>query len=294
MKGFAKTLQDNIKLIKNYEIASIFFTEIKKEIIVSEKIYGSVDADQLKNYYQYSSKSEANFKYSRHRYADTIQFLIHNIKKDYKVLDAGCGVGSESILCSLLGGRITGIDISSRLDVAKKRISYYEDRYNATLNIDFLQKSVFDHSGKYDLIWVNEAISHIHPAERFFQIAYKNLRKNGILLISDGNNLNPKIFINAKISQKRRGGMIYTKKDLNTGKLIPYAHERKFSVFEIRNISSKLFKFEKLYYIGYLPFLIFNKFPKFSRFIEDEVVKKIVLIKILAGGYILKLIKKSD
>ena len=294
MKRFAKTFQDNIELIKNYEIASLFFTEIKKEIIVSEKTYGSVDADQLKNYYQYSSKSEANFKYSRHRYADTIQVLIHNIKKDYKVLDAGCGVGSESILCSLLGGSVIGIDISNRLDVAKKRISYYEDRFNATLNIDFLQKSVFNHSGKYDLIWVNEAISHIHPAERFFQIAYKNLRKNGILLISDGNNLNPKIFINAKMSQKRRGGMVYTKKDLNTGKLIPYAHERKFSVFEIRNISSKLFKFENLYYIGYLPSLFFNKFPKFSRFIEDEVVKKMVLIKMLAGGYIIKLIKRSD
>ena len=168
MKGFAKTLQDNIKLIKNYEIASLFFTEIKKEIIVSEKMYGRVDADQLKNYYQFSSKSEANFKYSRHRYADTIQVLIHNIKKDYKRLDAGCGVGSESILCSLLGGNVIGIDISSRLDVAKKRISYYEDRFNATLNIDFLQKSVWAHAF--------DCKKEIDLLRGFFNISKKDIR----------------------------------------------------------------------------------------------------------------------
>ena len=51
--------------------------------------------------------------------------------------------GSEVILCGLLGADVTGIDIKEeRLNVAKKRIKYYENEMNTKINVKFSLENI--------------------------------------------------------------------------------------------------------------------------------------------------------
>jgi 2-polyprenyl-3-methyl-5-hydroxy-6-metoxy-1,4-benzoquinol methylase len=44
-----------------------------------------------------------------------------------RILDCGCGFGTESLIFALLGGKVLGVDLNvERLDIAKKRINYYK------------------------------------------------------------------------------------------------------------------------------------------------------------------------
>lgn len=112
-----------------------------------------------------------------------------------RLLDSGCGYGTESLLFAAAGANVTGIDlVSQRVQLASSRIDYYERRTSRHLNIGFLDADViryFETAPPLDVIWAMEAISHIHPLERFLELAYKCLSPDGFLIASDQNGLNP-------------------------------------------------------------------------------------------------------
>ncbi len=112
-----------------------------------------------------------------------------------RLLDSGCGCGSESILAALLGADVTGIDlVPLRTAYAASRIPFFTDLRQGPLNLRFRTSNAIAHlrdSRGYDLIWANEAISHIHPAEEFFSVAWQALAPGGLLIIADANSLNP-------------------------------------------------------------------------------------------------------
>ena len=79
-----------------------------------------------------------------------MQALLHSLpprELPWRILDAGCGVGTESIFWSTLRDdiEVMGVDISKdRLDVAKTRKILYERRLGKPLKISFLQDEHFD------------------------------------------------------------------------------------------------------------------------------------------------------
>ena len=121
-----------------YEKALYFLKLVREEVKKSESLYGEEDAKILKQYYHYLQEGGARFYANQHCYAERVTPLIRLLtEKNKKVLDAGCCTGTETILGGILGMDVTGIYIKEeRLDVAKKRIKYYENKMNIKINVN--------------------------------------------------------------------------------------------------------------------------------------------------------------
>jgi SAM-dependent methyltransferase len=130
-------------------------------------------------------------------YAARLSPLLTEIRRRRfpTLLDSGAGCGSESILAALLGAEVTGIDlVPFKTEYAASRIPYFQGIGHRPLPLRFLNANVIRHlrgAAAYDLIWANEAISHIHPAEEFIAAAHQGLNPGGLLIIADANGLNP-------------------------------------------------------------------------------------------------------
>jgi len=242
----------------------------------------------LRDYYPNILKHESYYKYIRHHYALRVMHLIMNVKKNSEILDVGCGNGSESILCGILGGKVLGIDISKeRIKIAKKRVGCYENKLNRKIDVEFQLENVFKHFGNYDLIWANESIQHIAPLTKFLKISYKNLRMSGKIIIADQNRLNPYAYLLSKKAQKKNRGLYITKKEPNTGEVIHYAVERIFTILEIKRILYKIFKNVDIYPFTYFPFTIFKKFNNFCIEFEKNYLRKVPILKLFSVGYVI-------
>ncbi len=271
-----------------YHKALSFYNLIRDEIKNSTQLYGKEDAETLRDYYQNIVTNEIRYNYICRHYASRIIPLIKNIKSYSEILDVGCGTGSESILCGILGGTVLGIDISKeRIGIAKKRIKYFENKLNKEINAKFCLKNIFKHFGKYDVIWANEAIQHIAPLNEFLKISYENLKMGGKLIIADQNRLNPYAYLLSKKAQKKKNGLYITRKELNTGEVIYYAIERIYTILEIKKIMLKFFKKVEILPFTYFPFFIFRNFSNFCMKIENKFLRKIPIIKLFSLGYVI-------
>jgi SAM-dependent methyltransferase len=118
-----------------------------------------------------------------------------------RLLDAGCGYGTESLLFALLGADVTGVElVPERVELARSRPGFYQDRVAASLSIRFVNADVIrylEKTGPFDIIWIMEAISHIHPLDTFLPLAYDRLSPEGLLITSDPNALNPLALVRA-------------------------------------------------------------------------------------------------
>jgi len=211
---------------------------------------------------------------------------IRSCPKHPRILDAGCGLGSHAIFLSLLGADVVGIDLSKeRLDVANKRVKYYQEKYPMILHPRFYYKNVLKSCelGEFDIIWANQSISHIHPVENFLYVAWRKLN-NGYLIICDSNGMNPYVAFEAWLVH-RKGGLYELKKDPDTGELIPYARERMLNPIYLRALLSKSnYKVQLTEYHGFVP-------PKFHtkrlfRFIE-RVMTNMPFFRLTGGSYII-------
>lgn len=270
-----------------FEKSYTFLKSLWSELKHSKEIYGKEDSKTLKRYYSAWLKGEKYFSYAIYYTALRQMHLLKCMREGMKILDAGCGTGTEAIFYGLSGADVLGIDISdTRLKLAQKRKNYYEKKNNVKLKVNFSLNNIFNISGLFDIIWINEAISHIHPYEDFIKLCFNRLKKGGKLIIADTNKMNPVFFYRAKKEQKRSGGIITVKKEPKTGDDILYAVERIFTIYQIQTLMSALFKNIKLYPIGYIPFFFYNIFPNITRAIE-QIVQYIPIIRNFSGSYIL-------
>ena len=151
----------------------------------------------------------------------------------WRILDAGCGVGTESIYWVMMRDdvEVVGVDLSvDRLDAARARAKGWAERGERPLPVQFCNQNIFDVLGgrPFDLIWTMEAISHIDPAESFLSAAFDNLTPGGSLVISDSHLLNPAMIW--RLVKMRRHLPVRGHKTVAGGGQISYAHERLFAV----------------------------------------------------------------
>lgn len=149
----------------------------------------------------------------------SFQEVYRLLRTGLKVLDVGCGCGSESISFVSAGARVTAIDVSeNRLRCAVERAALFD-----LPSPEFKRSDVFSVLGEFDLIWMNMTYHHIEPREQFADKLRSLLRPGGHVVISEINGANP--FQQARHFSQRGFKTIVTAVDEN-GATIPYGNER--------------------------------------------------------------------
>lgn len=134
--------------------------------------------------------------YMRRQYAEQTRELIARVQRlsAPRVLEAGCGCGTESLYMALLGARVLGIDINQdRLGVARSRLAVLGREAGRSLDCAFENRSLFDLEprGDFDVIWMEQAFHHLEPREQVLKLLPRLLAPNGVVVISEPNAWNP-------------------------------------------------------------------------------------------------------
>ena len=275
------------------ERARLFFDMLREELEKCETFLAPEEAQVLKAYYSsLRGVPQPRLENMRAWYARRVMNLAGSIRPGTKVLDAGCGLGSECILAAMLGGVVQGIDLrSERLAVARKRAEFYQRTNGMPLQVQFMGASIFDISDRFDVIHAQEAISHIEPWERFILWAHDALSGGGRLIISDHNALNPWSAIKSKIIQRRQGGVYVARINPSTGKKVSYAQERFLNVISLtRRLRRAGFKIEKLDVYGFSPYVPNALVTKLGVLFEG-VVTRLPLLRLVGATYTLVVVK---
>ena len=108
------------------------------------------------------------------------------IKKEDKVLDAGCGIGGSSLwLAKNIGCNVTGISLSAKQvetanNLAKHEILQTLAKFEQQ---DFTATKYEAES--FDIIWAIESVCHANDKSKFINEAYRLLKKGGRLILAD-------------------------------------------------------------------------------------------------------------
>jgi len=271
-----------------YQQASLFLSIIREELEICDSFLRPQESKEFRQYYHYLENTGGrHLSYWQNQYAPKVQYLVGSSKPGSKVLDAGCGLGTEAILSGILGAEVSGIDLSiERLTIADKRAKFYQQQLGRLLTVNFSAQSIFNVVDNFDVIWSQQSISHIEPAAEFIGFCQQRLEQGGKLIITDSNALNPVVCLAAKREQRKRGGVYTTKVDPQTGKAVPYAQERLFSVRSIRKLIEIYdFHIEKLITYGFSPYLPFSFRGKDVAYYTNWL-DKVPVLKLLAAGYV--------
>ena len=136
----------------SYDKARCFCALIIQELEDRDNFLMPEEAASFGAYYgNLDRKSDTMRNHYTHRYAQRIQHLVGEVAEGVRVLDAGCGFGSESILCGMLGAEVTGVDlIEPWLNAGKKRLQFYEAVIGKPIPTELHAQSVFDVKGEFD------------------------------------------------------------------------------------------------------------------------------------------------
>ena len=286
-----KRPEDTYARIRNpYLLAVRFYHDLSKEMDYHRRSRKYLTFDQykvLKTYYnKLNSETVEYFAHSNARLLNYIVGCITDRPTSLRILDVGCGLGSEAIFFSLLGADVDGVDIRrKRLDIARKRVEYYEKKYGQKLNVRFHLKNIlkfYDHD-KFDIIWSKQSISHIHPIEDFLEVVWSNLKKGGCLIVCDSNNINPYVLFYTWLVHCKSG--LYTQvKDPNTLEPIPYAQERILNPLYLIGLLEKIqYEIQLVQYHGFVP-TRFNA-RKICRSV-NQMLTKIPFIRLIGANYV--------
>jgi len=216
-----------------------FFSILEREYDSGNPFLDSDGYRLFKRYYRRSFNNKLRRALYKKSYYSRLHYMINLLfnSRNPIILDAGCGLGSESIFFSSLGAKVVGVDIKENMvKVAEKRKLFYRDLIRR--KVEFVLGNVFEviKKQKFDIIWMNEAISHIHPAEGFLKLAHRQLNPGGRVIISEGNADNPCIRVRQVIQTGHWSWDAYFVQDPRTGKKVGYTTERMFSLEQIGSI----------------------------------------------------------
>ncbi len=129
-------------------------------------------------------------------YSSQVKEVVEIIKqhKNPKLLDVGCGTGTESLWMAFNGAVVDAIDIKNeRLNLARDRKVILEKDLGRDIHCEFKNTSVLDIEGEevYDIIWLEQAYHHLEPREEVSKKIASLLKPGGYLVISESNGLNP-------------------------------------------------------------------------------------------------------
>ncbi len=184
--------------------SNLFFDNISRflEFSISTKNLLTEKSRHEFEQYNYSYLNNFDKIISKH-YCDQTKEITDIIKskKNLKVLEIGCGCGTESLWFSINGAKVTGIDLrKERLEVASERKGNFEKQFGVKLDIQFIYADLFDFvennkNEYFDVIYMEQAYHHIEPRNKLIPTLNKLIKEKGHIIISESNALNPLIQI---------------------------------------------------------------------------------------------------
>lgn len=152
-----------------------------------------------------------------------------------RVLDAGCGYGTECLLYAFAGAEVTGNDLREpRVQTATRRGAFWQKELGRPLAVQFRAANIFDQPERshFDLIWVHNAITHIHPVDGFLRLCHELLAPGGEVVIIDVNKSSLRRRLAPSDHDHAAEGKYTSRIDPATGKEVVYAVERDLGLAE--------------------------------------------------------------
>jgi SAM-dependent methyltransferase len=185
---------------------------------------GDRDIPFRENYPQYfqSQSSAYLWKSYDRRLADIIQLN----RPGLRVLEVGCGIGSDLHWLALRGAKVVGIDVKSEWIAAARKLTEHVESELAPVSVDIRRTNLLDmpDDEKFDLIYMKDTFHHLEPRSAIVEKLASLLSDGGSIVIVEPNAWNP--LIQLKMFRIRGFNTIVVKKDVATGETFTYGNER--------------------------------------------------------------------
>jgi SAM-dependent methyltransferase len=154
------------------------------------------DDEQTTFDHYYRSYKKHFGPYVRHWYARQSQELTELIRgrNTPRVLEVGCGCGTEALWAAIQGADVTGIDISpDLLAVATARLDLIERGTGERLRCGFRSMSLLDvdEGNPFDIIFLEQAFHHLEPRANVVAKLSRLVVPGGHIILSESNGWNP-------------------------------------------------------------------------------------------------------
>ena len=233
--------------------------------------------------------------FTDHNYAQKLAPTLDFVRsmKGTSALDAACGNGFEAVLLAMHGKRVVANDISSaRVEVAQARAEFYRNLLGpAHFSLSVTCGDATEIKDCFDVIYVQEAISHIHPAETFLrEVASRMLTPDGRLIVCDSNGWNPvtRLRMTRHFWAERRTLRHYVQEQVEpeTGRKYLIAEERLFSPVGIRRaFRAAGLEVERLVMSGFtVPQIVRQSGDPLGRLI-DRTLPRVPVVREFGGFY---------
>jgi len=114
-------------------------------------------------------------------------------KPGLRILDVGCGCGTETLWMAMHGASVCGVDVSpEKIEVANARKQVLE-KMGFELDVTFVCEGVMtlDSSHDWDVVWMEQAFHHLEPRKAVVRKINDLLADNGELVFVEANAWNP-------------------------------------------------------------------------------------------------------
>ena len=194
-----------------HRITATFYVLLRREVMEGNPLLDDGEQRLLAEHYPVMMSPERNPVplvteiYTQRRAPAVASILRHEAPR---VLDAGCGYGSESFLFAALGGRLLGVDLSpEKVAIAHKRKAYWEELFDRPLDIEWESADLdtFRPQGEeFHLTWIASVLAAVGDQDALLRRIHAATRPGGELMITDMNLHNP-LFLWKEWSRRRRG-----------------------------------------------------------------------------------------
>ena len=280
-----------------YDAALAYRDLVRAEVaIIRGRIPDPTTRGKYEKYISTYFRPQPRGAFTDHNWAFKLMPVIELMRsKDVlRVLDGACGNGFEAVLFALHGKGVVANDCSpERVAITELRAAFYRELAHREFSLRVTRRNIADPRvtlGTFDCVFVQEAISHIHPAEDFLALAKaKYLTPTGRLVICDSNAWNPvtRFRIMRHLWRERRTLRHYVVDlvDPDTGERFQMAEERLFSPIAMRDMLRRAgLRPEQCHMSGFLSPAIVHRSPR-GAFRLERRIAGLPAVKWFGGFY---------
>lgn len=119
----------------------------------------------------------------RRRFDKEFRFRLLGDLHGRRVLDVGCGEGTNAITLAMLGARVTGIDISPKaIELAERRAEVNGVASRCTFVCSPLETADLG-AGTFDIIWCDAVLHHLIPELEMVMVRLTTWAAPGALMV---------------------------------------------------------------------------------------------------------------